>query len=180
MKGLKKLRKLTVITRSKDFPTGNDLSALQDLGEKGVLQNLTIVWGPAEPNKTPKSEDKIVEETKPFGTVPIIEKLPKQLKKLDLQCFPKSTATWLTPDSLPDLYKLYIRGGNLATLDRSKWLKVQALRLKYLRELKMNWRELNDSFPDLEYLEKVKMPWDHTLPLRREWSVDEDLDQIEQ
>ncbi|XP_050264172.1 uncharacterized protein LOC126708422 [Quercus robur] len=121
--GLKKLRKLTVNARSKDFPTGNDLSALQDLGEKGVLRNLTIVWGPAEPNKAPKSEDKIVEETKPAGTVPIIEKLPEKLQKLDLQCFPKSTATWLTPDSLSNLDKLYIRGGNLATLGESKWSK---------------------------------------------------------
>ena len=34
LKGLKNLRKLTVNARSKDFPTGNDLSALQDLGEK--------------------------------------------------------------------------------------------------------------------------------------------------
>lgn len=126
LKRLKNLRKLTINARSKDFPTGNDLSALQELGEEGVLRNLTIVWGPAEPNKAPKSEAKIVEETKSAGTVPIveIETLPRQLKKLDLQCFPKSTATWLTPDSLSNLEKLYIRGGNLATLGESKWSEV--------------------------------------------------------
>ena len=131
MKGLKKLRKLTVNARSKDFPTGNDLSTLQDLG-KQALRNLTIVWRPAEPNKAPKSVDKIVEENKPAGTVPTIETLPEKLEKLDLQCFPKSTATWLTPESLPNLEKLYIIGGNLATLGKSKWSKVKTLRLKKL------------------------------------------------
>nr|POF09469.1 hypothetical protein CFP56_49234 [Quercus suber] len=94
LKRLRNLRKLTINARRTDFPTGDDLSALQELGG-GVLRNLTIVWGPAEPNKAPKSEEKIVEETKSAGTVPIveIETPPRQLKKLDLQCFPKSTAT---------------------------------------------------------------------------------------
>ena len=122
--------------------------------KKGVLRNLTIVWGPAEPNKATKSEDKIVEETKPAGTVPIIEKL----EKLDVQCFPKSTATWLTPESLPYLKKLDIRGGNLATLGENKWSEVKTLRLKYLNELKTTWIKLQESFPKLEYLEKVKCP----------------------
>ena len=44
LKELRNLRKLTINTRSKDFPTGIDLSALRELGEKGVLRNLTIVW----------------------------------------------------------------------------------------------------------------------------------------
>ena len=86
------------------------------------------------------------------------EKLPEQLVKLDLQCFPQSTATWLTHDSLPNLEKLYIRGGSLAILDNKKWLKVKTLRLKYLAELKMTWIQLQDSFQGLEYLEKVKCP----------------------
>ncbi|XP_028077010.1 disease resistance RPP13-like protein 4 [Camellia sinensis] len=38
-----------------------------------------------------------------------------------------------------------------------KWA-VKALCLKYLRELKMDWSELRDLFPDLSYLEKVKCP----------------------
>ncbi|KAK9984753.1 hypothetical protein SO802_034278 [Lithocarpus litseifolius] len=110
----------------------------------------------------------------------VTEELPKQLEKLDLQCFPNSTSTWLTPDSLPHLEKLYIRGGNLATLDRSKWLKVQALRLKYLRELKMNWRELKDSFPDLVYLEKVKCPGITLCPCDEHGVWMKNPDQIEQ
>ena len=88
----------------------------------------------------------------------VIDKLPKELKKLDLQCFPKSTSKWLTPEALPNLKKLYIRGGNLATLDRMQWSTVKTLRLKFLRELKMTWIVLKDTFPDLVYLEKVNCP----------------------
>ena len=153
LKELRNLRKLTINTRSKDFPTGIDLSALRELGEKGVLRNLTIVWGPAEPNKAPKLENQMVKEDNQMN-----KKFPEQLEKLDIQCFPKSTATWLTPESLPNLEKLYIRGGNLATLGKYKWSKVKTLRLKYLNELKTTWIKLQESFPDLEYLEKVKCP----------------------
>uniref|UniRef100_A0A2N9EI46 Uncharacterized protein n=1 Tax=Fagus sylvatica TaxID=28930 RepID=A0A2N9EI46_FAGSY len=88
----------------------------------------------------------------------VIDKLPNKLEKLDLECFPNHLSTWLTPKDLPNLEKLYIRGGDLATLDKSKWLKVKSLRLKFLRELKMTWIELKDTFPDLVYLEKVNCP----------------------
>ena len=30
--------------------------------------------------------------------------------------------------------------------------------MKYLREMKTNWRELKELFPDLVYLERVKCP----------------------
>nr|XP_023870653.1 disease resistance RPP13-like protein 4 [Quercus suber] len=166
LKELKKLRELTINANSKDFPTDEDLSALQQIGGGGILRKLTIAWVATLANQ--QGEAQIGGDAscwKIFKSAPkqhnpktVTEELPKQLEKLDLQCFPNSTSTWLTPDSLPLLEKLYIRGGNLATLDRSKWLKVQALHLNYLRELKMNWRELIDSFSDLVYLEKVKCP----------------------
>ena len=38
LKELKKLRKLATNANSKNFPTGIDLSALHELGEKGVLE----------------------------------------------------------------------------------------------------------------------------------------------
>ncbi|XP_050266678.1 uncharacterized protein LOC126710318 [Quercus robur] len=107
-------------------------------------------------------------------------KLPMQLEKLDLQCFPKSTAPWLTHDFFPILEKLYIRGGNLATLDKSEWSNVKTLRLKYLRELKMNWRELQKSFPKLEYLEKVKCPGITLCPCDQHGVWMMNPDQIEQ
>ena len=153
LKGLKKLRKLTINASSEEFPTVEDLHALQELG-KNTLRKLTITWR-AEPNKadpktevpkngnaakqTPKCLHFLLSplaptpsETKVISPTPTLTKLPEELEKLDLQCFPKSTATWLTPDSLPSLEKLYIRGGNLATLDlyKSEPSKVKTLRLK--------------------------------------------------
>ncbi|XP_050264165.1 disease resistance RPP13-like protein 4 [Quercus robur] len=177
LKGLEKLRKLTINASSEEFPTLEDLLALQQLGKKS-LRKLTIAWG-AEPNKAePKTEDSkngnadkqapkclnflsSPRASKPSETEiesSTLMRLPEQLGKLDLQCFPKSTAKWLTPESLPDLEELYIRGGKLATLEKSEWSKVKTLRLKYLRELKMTWIELQKYFPKLEYLEKVKCP----------------------
>ena len=82
------------------------------------------------------------------------DKLINKLEKLDLQCFPYSTPTWLKPGDLPMLEKLYIRGGNFTTLEKGMW-KVKALRLKYLSGMKTNWRKLKELFPELVYLERV-------------------------
>lgn len=86
----------------------------------------------------------------------------KQLEKLDLQCYPQMTApSWLAPGKLQRLKKLYIRGGQLQSLGQvqedDKW-KVEILRLKFLRELKIDWNELRVSFPKLTYLEKFRCP----------------------
>ncbi|CAL5412116.1 unnamed protein product [Camellia sinensis] len=95
--------------------------------------------------------------------------LPSQLIKLDLQCFPGMiTPSWLKACKLNSLKKLYIRGGKFSDLgqfkelddeelEKDKW-KVEELRLKYLTDLEMNWRELQELFPNLTYLEKVNCP----------------------
>ncbi|CAL5412118.1 unnamed protein product [Camellia sinensis] len=95
--------------------------------------------------------------------------LPSQLIKLDLQCFPGMiTPYWLKACKLNSLKKLYIRGGKFSDLgqfkelddeelEKDKW-KVEELRLKYLTDLEMNWRELQELFPNLTYLEKVNCP----------------------
>uniref|UniRef100_A0A5B6YJJ3 Disease resistance RPP13-like protein 4 n=1 Tax=Davidia involucrata TaxID=16924 RepID=A0A5B6YJJ3_DAVIN len=109
--------------------------------------------------------------TRPATTIKLPE-LPSQLEKLDLQCFPASiTPSWLMPAKLKSLKKLYIRGGKFSDLGqfqeldgkegelptKEKWT-VEVLRLKYLSELAMDWRELQELFPKLIYLEKVKCP----------------------
>lgn len=86
----------------------------------------------------------------------------KQLEKLDLQCYPQMTApSWLAPGMLKRLKKLYIRGGQLQSLGQvqedDKWT-VEILRLKFLSELKIDWNELQVSFPKLTYLEKFRCP----------------------
>ncbi|XP_057463906.1 disease resistance protein At4g27190-like [Actinidia eriantha] len=100
--------------------------------------------------------------------------LPSQLTKLDLQCFPGMiTHKWLRARNLKELTKLYIRGGKFCDLgqfqdfdddeadvertEKEKW-GVKELRLKYLTELDMDWRELLELFPNLYYLEMVKCP----------------------
>ncbi|KAD3336531.1 hypothetical protein E3N88_32050 [Mikania micrantha] len=95
-----------------------------------------------------------------------------RLEKLDLKCFPNhDTPHWLTANKLKGLKKLYIRGGNFSDLgqyqDNLQWddsfvhkgtWNVTILRLKYLEELNMEWNELQNLFPKLSYLEKVKCP----------------------
>ncbi|CAI9270131.1 unnamed protein product [Lactuca saligna] len=99
--------------------------------------------------------------------------LGSRLEKLDLKCFPSNvTPTWLTPGSLKALKKLYIRAGKFSDLGqyqevlelddsppppKDTW-NVKVLRLKYLDEIKMDWRELQDLFPKITSLEKVKCP----------------------
>ncbi|KAL6992671.1 hypothetical protein U1Q18_010784 [Sarracenia purpurea var. burkii] len=96
--------------------------------------------------------------------------LPSQLIKLDLECFPRViTPNWMRAFNLKNLRKLYIRGGRFSDLgqfqdpdddvgtEKVKW-EVEELRLKYLTGLEMDWRELQELFPKLNYLEKVKCP----------------------
>ncbi|KAH7853869.1 hypothetical protein Vadar_007487 [Vaccinium darrowii] len=98
----------------------------------------------------------------PQGTIP--PELPSQLEKLDLQCFPHLDAPkWLMDKKLDKLKKLYIRGGMLRDLgqyglqEKKEWT-VKILRLKFLNNLDMDWRELMRLFPKLIYLEKVRCP----------------------
>ncbi|XVF13738.1 hypothetical protein REPUB_Repub08aG0233600 [Reevesia pubescens] len=85
----------------------------------------------------------------------------EKLVKLDLQCFPRSTPPdWLVPKNMIGLTNLCIRGGKLGHLiqkDDEKW-EVKTLRLKFLVDFKMNWKEMQERFPKLEYLEKVRCP----------------------
>lgn len=167
LKGLTKLRKLTVSSSSEDFPAQKDLLALQQLVAHGVLRKLTIAWGSkqgnveAKPSRIllAKQTSRIFNKQRTFRNAAGVE-LPKleKLEKLDLQCFPKpEKPSWLTPDCLPGLKKLYVRGGRLETLGDGQW-KTETLCLKFLTEFHMSWRELRSKFPKLVYLEKVECP----------------------
>lgn len=180
---LNNLRKLSISTGWEAFPTDKDVNALKQFQ---ALCKLKIAWGGSsieqlvaantkiQDNKgnrataqatltTTKSRlsrtlSKMAAFKKDKATIPDMPALPQDLEKLDLQCFPhRKRPSWLNPSKLTSLKKLYIRGGtlgNLCYLD-DKW-NVEILRLKYLYELKMNWIELQASFPHLTYLEKVK------------------------
>lgn len=168
LKGLKKLRKLSINTSSQDFPKETDLLVLQDLGEHGDLRNLSIMWAAQEltSNEPPETvTGKIIRNlSKQFSrvTVPPNDEtleLPKKLEKLELECLrEKELPNWLNPDNLKNLKKLYIRGGSLEKLGDKKWEAAEIVRLKYMTEFRTEWRELQNSFPKLSYLQKVKCP----------------------
>ncbi|XVE65395.1 hypothetical protein DITRI_Ditri07aG0177000 [Diplodiscus trichospermus] len=85
----------------------------------------------------------------------------ERLVKLDLQCFPHfEPPEWLVPENMISLTNLCIRGGRVGYLIHSdvvQW-KVEILRLKYLMDFKMNWKEVRERFKKLNYLEKVRCP----------------------
>lgn len=161
---LKKLIKLSIYTGLGEFPTGEHL---KDLKKIEALKKLTMAWGGTSlhTEEHPKPQD--ARKSKTEETIQLTN-----LEKLDLKSFPKTaTLDWLMPSSLKSLNKLYIRGGKFSDLGqyqyldqkvpnepaKNKW-NVKILRLKYLSEIKMDWRELQDLFPNLIYLEKVNCP----------------------
>ncbi|EEF35488.1 conserved hypothetical protein [Ricinus communis] len=173
------LRKLSISTTKRDFPTAKELDALQDCKS---LQKLTIIWAGTSDAKqlTRPSALKGLSRSNAFGRkndqlnraltlvneesiMALSPKLPKTLEKLDLQFFPGTEApSWLMPSKLKYLEKLYISGGNLQGLNQAedeghKW-NVKILCLKSLPELSMHWKELQDAFPKLVYLEKDNCP----------------------
>ncbi|KAF8032688.1 hypothetical protein BT93_D1571 [Corymbia citriodora subsp. variegata] len=171
---LKKLRKLSISTTRKSFPTEEELMTLQKFGN---LLKLTIAWGGNSISEKDKgaesaSDDPITGKgivgSFPFKKrttqKPTIDdlKLPQNLEKLDLLCYPSTVAPkWLMPGKLENLKSLYVRGGYLQHLGRvqedKKW-KVKTMRLKFLKELAMDWREIRQSFPDLVCLQMVDCP----------------------
>ena len=149
---LNQLRKLSIYIRNEDHK--EDLAQLKDLNELNKFKSvriLSITWGGAQDSKTEKKTS-----TEKTSTSPMPVSLPPELKKLDLWCIPEESPSWLKPDKLQSLRKLYIRGGKLkefqASSSTDRW-KVQILRLKYLRVSKEKEPQLRQRFPYLVYLE---------------------------
>ncbi|KAL8467854.1 hypothetical protein ACS0TY_031194 [Phlomoides rotata] len=172
------LSKLCIYTDLLEFPKEQHVKALEKLKE---LSKLTITWGGnalrASTQDQPDSGNKMDSSTAENNTQKKQQagKLPPKLTKLDLKCFPKSTTPyWLELRNLKDLNleKLYIRGGKFSDLGqyqdvdycnvvlpvkKETWT-VKVLRLKYLSEIKMEWRQLHELFPRLVYLEQASCP----------------------
>lgn len=163
-RSLTKLTKLSIYVNKNAIPIEKLSESLENF--KNLLK-LKIAWGAGyskgsnqegnnEHNK--KQEDEAETKGK-AGLVGTFGQKEGLLEKLDLHCFPlESLPNWLTG---LNLRKLYIRGGKLRSLQgdtHSKYSTVKVLRLRYLNELNINWRELQAVFPDLEYLEKFKCP----------------------
>ncbi|KAH7837879.1 hypothetical protein Vadar_019218 [Vaccinium darrowii] len=166
---LPKLRKLNIYTNSEYFPSGFELEEIAGL--EG-LQKLTINWGGHQIGGNR-------------------HQLPPELQKLDLQGFPGTRAAdWLRPGEetnhkmLKNLKKLYIRGGKLRDVDRlydEPW-SVEILRLKYLSELKIDWRQLRLLFPKLIYLHQEECPMFSNFPCDKNgvWMDEKAIDTLVQ
>ncbi|KAL2547366.1 disease resistance RPP13-like protein 4 [Forsythia ovata] len=89
------------------------------------------------------------------------------LEKLDLRCFPDTLLpSWISPENMGNLKKLYIRGGMLETLRLEPTLhlepekfnpwKVEILRLNYLKNFRFQESfDVKKEFPHLSYLERI-------------------------
>ncbi|XP_040988585.1 disease resistance RPP13-like protein 4 isoform X2 [Juglans microcarpa x Juglans regia] len=149
LKELTELRKLSIIANSNHFPTVIDLEVLQRLGK---LRILAIAWESKQGSHGTKGLTR-TEETR----LPAL--LPENLEKLSLQGFPKpKMPSWLVEAKLKSLKKLYIKGGMLKTLGNEPLESIETLCLKFLSDLKTDWKELQERFPSMVHLKKVKCP----------------------
>ncbi|CAL9129550.1 unnamed protein product [Musa textilis] len=85
---------------------------------------------------------------------PTLVTLPPAIEKLDLWCFTEEEfPQWISPSKLPNLKKLYLRGGMLESLGEDREWTVEALRLRFLHYLDHPWEKLTTSFPCLQVVE---------------------------
>ncbi|KAM5577195.1 disease resistance RPP13-like protein 4 [Rosa sericea] len=138
---LKKLRRLSIHIGNGAAIQAGEFEKLKVMSS---LRFLKVSWGVVSKNMT----EEIVDESSKFS-------FPENLEKLDLQGFslPKAPEG-LKPSKLKNLKKLYIRGGELQSLDHGEneppW-KVEILRLKYLEKFINSEEEVKRIFPHLKY-----------------------------
>ncbi|KAK9266726.1 hypothetical protein L1049_025359 [Liquidambar formosana] len=145
---LKKLRKLSVNIGSETVIREGEFANFKEIQ---CLCSLTISWGVVKIEKGQEDSMKSLS-------------FPPKLSKLDIRCIPQGTPPeWLKPRKLEKLEKLYIKGGNLSSLDHeetNEWT-VEILLLQYLKKLEITKSEVLEEFPGklfprLRYLEKVE------------------------
>ncbi|CAN6875204.1 unnamed protein product [Brassica oleracea] len=171
---LEKLRKLSITINKGDFSVNDLFLAVEEFKS---LEKFKVAWGGINEHKKVEATGGVKEFLRTISNVTkgqaaearkrrkVPEQLPKKLEKLDLQCFPDPVLpTWLQPHKLGGLKKLYIKGGTELTgfgkfeTDESKKCEVKVLRLKFLPRFKVEWRELGELFPNLEFLDKYQSP----------------------
>ncbi|KAM5577080.1 disease resistance RPP13-like protein 4 [Rosa sericea] len=123
---LKNLRRLSIHMGNEAVVQEKEFTKLEGVSS---LRHLKISWGVLSSNFK-KDIDKESEKLL----------FPPNLEKLDLQGFPiRNLPDGLKPSKLPKLKKLYIMGGELASLSHGetneRW-KVEILRLHFLKNLK--------------------------------------------
>jgi len=141
---LEKLRRLSIYIGREAVKRDREFEGLEDFV---ALKHLKISWRGSDPS---------------YGNI----HLPRRLRKLHLECFPrKSFEELFMPPKMQDEFtlrmqdvlrvrELKISGGKLESMDvDEKWLNVETLRLKYLKQLNVDVNNLKALFPRLRYVE---------------------------
>ncbi|PIN09161.1 hypothetical protein CDL12_18254 [Handroanthus impetiginosus] len=154
LRKLENLIELSIHTVLEKFPDKDHVKALEELKE---LKKLKITWR----GYALRAENG--HHSTSNGSKPTV-KLPSKVEKLDLEHFPMSKIpSWW---GHLNLKKLYIRGGKFSDLgqyqdwnvkEKYTW-KVETLHLKYLSDIELDWKQLQELFPDLVYLDQVNCP----------------------
>lgn len=165
---MKKLRKLSINIGSE---AQVHREGIIDLSGLLSLQSLTLTWrilnsspttdpsSQPTPTPTPSSSQISIPpavRSESFKMSPVLTniKLPENLEKLDLRCFPLSTTpNWLEEGRLHSLKKLYLRGGMLSSLKINISNHVECLRLKFLKKFQCEWSKLEEEFECLTCVE---------------------------
>lgn len=160
LKRLKKLQKLTISITTDANVGRNEMAELKHLVS---LRKLTITWSEipsildGDSEKVKVKRDDLIAKWTSF-------ELPQELLKLDLRCYPKDELKLRVHENLK---KLYLRGGDLkcfsfesigeSKLSNSskKTNSIKTLRLRYLKNFSMEWKEIRSLLRDIEHVEIV-------------------------
>ncbi|KAF7845336.1 disease resistance RPP13-like protein 4 [Senna tora] len=142
LRDLNKLERLSIHIGSEALIQVGEFDKLKDLKS---VRCLKISWGVVQ-----KRKDQVVKEYISF---------PPLLEKLDLEGIPQEKMPeWLKPSKLKQLKKLYMKGGELRSLDHGetdKWNNVEILCLKYMKNLEIELSTVKGMFPSLNYVQKM-------------------------
>lgn len=151
---LKELRRLSIYIGNEAVVKEGEFAKLKAI-EK--LRCLTMWWGV---KVSPGTYGVKPEEKSPKLIALTDLSFPPGLEKLDLRGVPQpNPLKELKPGSLKQLKKLYIRGGKLQKLNHGEkddhaW-EVRILRLRYLKDFKIDKKSLKQAFPKLDYLDVI-------------------------
>ncbi|KAL3565100.1 hypothetical protein D5086_033146 [Populus alba] len=151
---LKELRRLSIYIGNEAVVKEGEFAKLKAI-EK--LRCLTMWWGV----KVSLETSRVKPEEKSAKLITLTDlSFPPGLEKLDLRGIPQpNPLKELKPASLKQLKKLYIRGGKLQKLNHGEkddhvW-EVEILRLRYLKDFKIDKKSLKQAFPKLDYLDVI-------------------------
>ena len=133
---LKNLRRLSIYIGREAVMRDREFEGLEDFV---ALEHLKISWRGSNPS---------------YGNI----HLPRGLRKLHLECFPRKSfrELFMLPkmEDVLRVRELKISRGKLERMDiDEKWLNVETLHLKYLKQLNLDVNNLKALFPRLGYIE---------------------------